>query len=163
MPDAVRNAAEGQVFPSKADVHSPEIMSQHMKDLARFFGADLVGIAKLAANQDDLPFAIVCGLRAEYDPREHPGVGGQGAALTGSYVAFNMGAAIREYGFRATRREIDDIDRLAVTANLGTLNADGRLTTPQLGSKVYVADAVLTDIPLQADSEEVFDWTKPTS
>jgi epoxyqueuosine reductase QueG len=40
---------------------------------------------------------------------------------------------------------------LAAQAKLGTLNSEGRLVTPQFGTKVYVANAIRTDLPLAVD------------
>ena len=37
----------GGVNPVKTEVHSPNVMAQHVKDLARFYGADLVGIVQM--------------------------------------------------------------------------------------------------------------------
>jgi epoxyqueuosine reductase QueG len=91
VTELLRNAPAGNVFPTQADIHTPEIMAHHVKEMARYFGAELVGIARLEA------------------------------------------------------------DTLAAQAGLGTLNAAGRLVTPQFGAKVYIADAICTDLPLAAD------------
>ena len=166
VPPAIRNAPEGAVFPTRSDVHTPEVMTEHIRDLGRFFGASLVGVARLDASGDaEYPFAVVCGIAGEYDPRKAQGIGGQAAALTGAYVTFNIAAAIREYGFRATRKTDDtvDLDRLAVCAGLGTLDAEGRLTTPEHGRKLYLADAIRTDLPLNPGTEETYEWARPTS
>ena len=40
----VREAAEGSIFAVRAETHTPAIMSQHIHDLGKFFGADLVRI-----------------------------------------------------------------------------------------------------------------------
>jgi hypothetical protein len=155
VPTAIRDATEGQVFPVKADTHTPEVMAEHIKEMGRFFGADLVGIARSNSHdQEGYPFAIVCVIRSEYDPRVSPGIGGQAAALTGAYVTFNLAAAIREFGYRATRVSEADLDGLAAHAELGSLDVDGRLITKDFGKRVHVADAILTDLPLRADGEE---------
>jgi epoxyqueuosine reductase QueG len=66
-------------------------------------------------------------------------------------VTFVLSAWIRELGFRATRSGEADAERLAAAAGLGKLNADGRLVAPGHGTKVHVADVILTDLPLVAD------------
>ena len=48
VTELIRNAPAGNLFPTQADIHTPEITSDHVKGMARYFGADLVGIAKLA-------------------------------------------------------------------------------------------------------------------
>lgn len=153
VPPAIRQVAEGQVFPVKADTHTPEVMTEHVKEMGRFFGADLVGIAKIDV-EGEYPYAIMCAIRSEYDPRESNGIGGQAAVLTGAYVTFNLAAAIREFGYRATRSNETELDRLAERAGLGRLDTAGHLLTRDFGLKVYVADAILTDLPLSPNDPE---------
>ena len=153
--EIIRRAPEGAIFPARADLHTPEITSSHVKELARYLGADLVGIAGLDANEGadgkGYPFAVVCAVRAEHDPRDAAGVGGQVPVQNGLFVTFVLSAWIRELGFRATRSEDADAERLAAAAGLGKLNTDGRLVAPKYGTKVHVADVILTDLPLVAD------------
>jgi epoxyqueuosine reductase len=166
VTEMMRRAPEGNVFPTKADIHSPEITAGHVKELARYLGADLVGIAKLdpdvpaasalAAGAEDkaeqrYPFAVVCAVRADYRPSEAPGIGGQVPVQNGLFITFLLSAWIRELGFRATAKSNVNAERLAVAAGLGQLNSEGRLVTAQYGSQVHVADAILTDLPLVAD------------
>lgn len=155
VPPAIRDTTEGQVYPVKADTHTPEVMAEHVKEMGRFFGADLVGIAKTAADEEgEYPFAIVCVIKSDYDPRVSRGIGAQAAALTGGYVTFSLAAAIREFGYRATRRSEVNLDRLAERAGLGRLDSEGRLVTPDFGRKAYIADVILTDLPLSSDGPE---------
>jgi hypothetical protein len=158
----IRSAPEGSVFAVKAETHTPEVMSAHVKELGRFFGADLVHIAgtaglDVAATETEaeegreLPFAVFCLFRAEHDPREAPGIGGHAAALEGAFATFQIGAIIREFGFHATRLVQADADKLAAAAGLGTLDESGRLSTPRFGRKVHVADVILTDLPVAPD------------
>jgi hypothetical protein len=102
-------------------------------------------------DDDAYPVAIICAIRSEYDPRTSSGVGGQAAALTCAYVTFNLAAAIREFGYNATRAGEADVEGLAVRAGLGTLDAHGRFVTREFGSRVYLGDAVYTDLPLAVD------------
>jgi hypothetical protein len=164
VPPAIRAAADGQVFPAKSEIHAPEVMSEHVKELGRFFGATLVGIARLSEDGgDQYRFAILPAIASEYDPRVSLGIGGQAAALIGAYVSFNLAAAIREFGFHAQRWAGEDLDRLAVCAGLGKPDSEGHLVTSRLGRNVYLAEAVLTDMPLSPDSQEVYAWVAPTS
>jgi hypothetical protein len=152
--EIVRKAPEGAIFPAKAELHTPEITASHIKDLARFLGADLVGIARLDppdAGGEGYPFAVVAVVRAGHDPRTAPGVGGQTPVLNGLYVTFVLSAYIRELGYHATAKEGPTGEPLAARAGLGTLDAEGRLVTPQYGTHVYVADVIRTDLPLAAD------------
>jgi hypothetical protein len=169
VTELIRNAPEGNVFPTKAELHTPEITSSHVKGMAEYFGADLVGIAKSDSNDrsapsrppagredtgeggEHYPFAVICAVRADYDPRTSPGIGGQVPVQNGLFITFVLSAWIRELGFRATVSSGADSEKLAAAAGLGTLNADGRLVTSKYGSHVYVANVIWTDLPLAAD------------
>ena len=145
IPYGFKQVTPGGVNPVRTEVHSPNVMSSHVKELARFYGADLVGIVQLPDY-----FAIVCVLRSDYDMRTAQGIGGQTPALKGLFASFTVGAYIRELGYTADASEVDR-ERLAAAAGLGTLDADGRLVTRQFGRNVHVADVLLTDLPLEPD------------
>ena len=153
--EMIRKAAEGNVFPTKAELHTPDITSSHVKGMAEYFGAELVGIVRLNAEDNGdgefYPFAVVCAVHADYDPRTSLGIGGQVPVQNGLFITFILSAWIRELGFRATAKQKTNVEKLAAKAGLGTLNSDGRLITPQFGAKVYVAEAIFTDLPLAAD------------
>jgi hypothetical protein len=165
VTEMIRNAPEGNIFPTKAELHTPEITSSHVKDLARYLGTDLVGIARLTILPSPLPrggegkgegdsndpFAVICAVQADYDPRQAPGIGGQVPVQKGLFITFVLSAWIRELGFRATSALDPNAERLAATAGLGTLNAEGRLVTPQFGTRVHVANVIRTDLPLAPD------------
>ena len=184
VTELMRKAPAGNIFPTKAELHTPEITSTHLKGMAHYFGAELIGIAKLenfsprplqpnppqglgrtrqsivaradpppaAAGEDnDYPFAVMCAVHADYDPRSAPGIGGQMPVQNGLFITFVLSAWIRELGFRATVVRDADTDALAAKAGLGTLNGQGKLLTAKFGAKVYVADAIYTDLPLAAD------------
>jgi hypothetical protein len=149
--EIVRRAPEGNVFPTRAELHTPEITSRHVKGMARYLGADLVGIAALNPENEPLPFAVVCAVRADDDPRTSPGVGGQVPVQNALFVTFVLSAWIRELGFRATSTRDARAEPLAARAGLGRLDAQGRLVTRELGAGVHVADVILTDLPLAPD------------
>ena len=146
--EMMRKAPEGNIFPVKADLHTPEITSGHVKELATYLGADLIGVTK---GNDEYPFAVITVVKSDYDPAHAPGVGGQVPVQNALYVTFVLSAWMRELGYRATAKEDPEGQRLAAAAKLGTLNGKGRLTTPKFGSKVYVGNVIWTDLPLVAD------------
>src|SRR5262245_50649702 len=135
VTELLRNAPAGNVFPTPADIHTPEITAQHVKELAYYLGAEQVGIARLAANSasnpDDYPFAVLCTVRAEYDPRGLAGIGGQGPVQKGLFISFVLNGWIKEMGFPGSIEPHLEAEILAVQAGLGTLNAEGRFVTPQ--------------------------------
>ncbi|MSP41542.1 MAG: hypothetical protein EXR70_23910 [Deltaproteobacteria bacterium] len=167
--ELIRNAPAGNVFPTKAELHTPEITASHVKGMAQYFGAELIGIAKLdnlpplplgegrgegqttSSEVNDLPFAVLCAVHADYDPLRAKGIGGQMPVQNGLFITFVLSSWIRELGFRATTVRDGNADALAAKARLGTLNGDGRLVTREFGANVYVADAIYTDLPLAAD------------
>jgi hypothetical protein len=162
VTEMIRNAPEGNVFPTKAELHTPEITSSHVKGMAQYFGAELVGITKLSSNENlqgvDMaegdaayPFAIICAVHADYDPRKAPGIGGQVPVQNGLFISFVLSAWIRELGFHATAAPDPDAEKLAAAAGLGTLNQEGRLVTPQFGANVHVANVIRTDLPMAPD------------
>ncbi len=154
IPHAFSQVHDGETNPVRTEVHSPNVMSSHIKELGRFYGADLIGIVGLPSDQG---FAIVSVLKADYDPRTAAGVGGQTPALKGLFATFTLAAYIRELGYGATRAFAEDNrgERLAAAAGVGDLNADGRLVTRRFGRGVYVAEVIFTDLPLQPDGREI--------
>lgn len=182
VTELIRNAPPGNVFPTKADIHTPEITSSHVKEMARYFGVDLAGIARLPSplplpragegkakanklasesalplgegkgeGDEQFPFAVVCVVRAEYDPRTAQGIGGQVPVQNGLFITFVLSAWIRELGFRASAAPDANAEKLAAAAGLGEINVDGRLVTRQYGTNVHVASIIRTDLPLAAD------------
>ena len=168
VTELMRKAPAGNIFPTKAELHTPEITASHVKGMAQYFGTELIGIAKLDdlsprphagegegerknSEENDLPFAILCAVHADNDPRTSPGIGGQMPVQNGLFITFVLSSWIRELGFRATVVRDADADALAAKAGLGTLNGEGRLVTAEFGAGIYVADAIYTDLPLAAD------------
>ena len=153
VTEMIRNGPAGSVFPTKTELHTPEITSSHVKGMAEYFGAELVGIVKLAPNDnpEGHTFAVICAVHADYDPRAAPGVGGQVPVQNGLFISFVLSSWIRELGFRATAAPDPDAEKLAAAAGLGKLNNEGRLVTPQFGPNVHVANVIRTDLPLAAD------------
>jgi hypothetical protein len=153
VTEMIRNAPEGNVFPTKTELHTPEITSSHLKGMAEYLGAELIGVAKLdpGENPESYPYAVICAVHADYDPRQSPGIGGQVPVQNGLFITFVLSAWIRELGFRATAAPDPNAEKLAAQAGLGTLTKEGRLITPQFGANVHVANVIRTDLPLAAD------------
>jgi hypothetical protein len=143
---------DGDTNPVRTEVHSRNVMASHIKELAQFYGADLVGIVELTSEPGS---AIVSVLKADYDTRTAKGIGGQTPALKGLFETFTLAAYIRELGYRAVRSDAgDNAERLAACAGLGALDAEGRLVSRQFGRGVHLADVIVTDLPLEPDGHE---------
>ena len=155
VTEMIRSAPEGNIFPTKAELHTPEITSGHVKELAAYLGTDLIGIARLPSlplmEESNYPFAVICAVQADYDPQQARGIGGQVPVQKGLFITFVLSAWIRELGFRATAALDPNAEKLAVAAGLGTLSAEGRLVTPKFGTRVHVANVIRTDLPLAPD------------
>jgi hypothetical protein len=165
VTEMIRSAPEGNVFPTKAELHTPDITSSHVKELARYLGTDLVGIARLnvapsplpqggegkTEGDEQYPFAVVCAVQADYDPRDAQGIGGQVPVQKGLFITFVLSAWIRELGFNATAALDPNAEQLAAAAGLGTLDTQRRLVTPKFGTRVHVANVIRTDLPLAPD------------
>lgn len=158
MPEIIGKAPEGAVFPTRTELHTPEVTASHVKELALYLHAQCVGIVDLSKQDPEIargyPFAVVCGVHAEHDPYTAAGVGGQAPVQNGQFVTFIVAAYIRETGYRATMKiEVprEQRERLAVAAGLGRLNGDGRLAVAKHGTRIHVADVIFTDLPLAAD------------
>jgi hypothetical protein len=145
IPHGFKQVTPGGVNPVKTEIHSPNVMSVHVKELARFYGASMVGIVQLPEK-----FGIVCVMSSDYDTRTALGIGGQTPAVKGLFATFTLGAYIRELGYTADSSDVD-CERLAVVAGLGVIDAEGRFVTRKFGRNVYVTDVLLTDLPLEPD------------
>ncbi len=155
VPELLRNAPEGVVFPAKAELHTPAITSDHLKQLATYLGACMTGIARLEPQPVDeggpYPYAVLCAVTADYDPRTAPGLGWQVPVQNALFVTFVLSAWMRELGYRATAVEDPDAVNLAVKAGMGRRTADGRLETAKYGTGVHIEKIIRTDLPLAAD------------
>ncbi len=145
---------------------TPVVMSDQIKDYARQFGAELVGITMIPDEAlyegYDVPYeyAISLGMHMNRDEMEH--VPQQRAAVEVmrvykdiSHAAVQLGEKIRSMGWEAkaygnpNSTELLHIP-LAISAGLGQLGKHGSLISKEYGSNFRLA-AVLTDLPLQPD------------
>ena len=172
MPEKVRAYAEagGRVEESPAE------MSRLLKKVARFLGADKVGIADVHPNwiysheynlkshehyPIDVPEgcnkAVVLAVAMDYDVlRSSPSAAAGAATGMGysrmAFVAGNVAAFIRQLGYRAVPAGNDTALSvpLALAAGLGDWSRMGLLVTPEFGPRVRLCK-VFTDLPLSPD------------
>jgi reductive dehalogenase len=149
----------------------PEILTSMIKKAARFFGADLVGIAPIDRNwlytenrrrepynvPESYEYAIVMAVEMEYDAiATSPGF--MSAAATGlgystmAFVELELAAFIQRLGYNAmtSGNEVALSVPLAIDGGLGQYGRHGILITKPFGPRVRIAK-VLTDIPLVRD------------
>ena len=160
---------------------SPEAMTRIVKQVARFLGADLVGICQVHPNwvyshefntitmehypieiPDRCQNAIVMALEMDYETlRTSPsGVAGAATGLGYSRMAFlaNLLAAfVRGLGYQAVPAGNDTALSipLAMAAGLGEWSRMGLLITEPFGPRVRLCK-VFTDLPLKTDGYRPF-------
>jgi len=162
------------VSPQQYPVLDPAAMSEQIKAVARFYGADLVGICKLdqrwvyshyfdmetgAYGKLEVPYqyAIVMGLEMDFAQiRKSPGFGASAATAVRyskmAEVAPKLAKYIRMLGYPAVPAGNDTAQSipLAIDAGLGELGRLGLLLTPEFGARQRLCK-VLTDLPLVPD------------
>ncbi|MFW9907820.1 MAG: reductive dehalogenase [Candidatus Thorarchaeota archaeon] len=145
-----------------------------VKKAARFFGANLVGIAELdqrwlyTHNRSGQPYSIpeefnriiVVGIEMDYDAiATSPTF--TSAATTGlgysmmAFVETELASFIKRFGYRAIPcgNEIGLSVPMAIDAGLGQYGRHGLLITKAYGPRIRIAK-VLTDMPLLVDSPD---------
>jgi len=163
----------------------PGQMSSKLKSLARYYGADIVGIAMLREDHfyshrgrpkpeyaeevhPSHPFGIVVGARMDMEVIDQaPGnpvlvessLSYVKTAVTGMLLSYYL----RELGYSA-RNHMDGnyllvANRVAMDAGLGEFGRCGMLVTPDFGPAVRFS-VVTTDLPLIADSPVEFGLTE---
>lgn len=168
-------AKGGSIYPVKTEVEDPVAMSRGIKELAKWWGADLIGITELESiqlqpqeatdtgtaekNEDgggsanvesSYRFAIVCAIASDHNPSEAKGLGGQVVSQNGAIVIHYLRSYIRELGYQAEIGGVDSLE-VAAKAGLGRLNSSGRFVTTLKGAHVEVFEPVLTNMPLAVD------------
>jgi ferredoxin len=149
-------------------------MSERIKKVARFYGADLVGICEVdsrwvyshyfdlatgAYDELEIPYryAIVLGIRMddqalERSPRFEASATTALAYSRMAEVAASLAKYIRALGYPAVPSGNDTAQSipLAIDAGLGELGRCGLLVSPQFGPRQRLCK-VFTDLPLQPD------------
>ncbi|MEK6562120.1 MAG: reductive dehalogenase domain-containing protein [Candidatus Binatota bacterium] len=176
----MRQLPEGAVNPDRTAVSDPAGMARNIKEVARFLGADVVGITHLdqayvyshrardkaamgqkAGDPIHLPhrYAICMGFASDYykflsnNSRISDADYGMG---NNRMIAptFMLAAYIREMGYPARAHDYarGEVNPipLAVNAGLGELGRHGMLIHEEYGSRIHLS-VVTTDLPLAVD------------
>ena len=154
----LNDAPEGRVNPVVSEVHSPEVMTEHLQVLGASLGADLVVVLPLddGANrkvQDTFgsdprayAHAVVPAVRAHDDIDAAPGLGGQFPLIKAQMLDFVLASYIRELGYPATVHYFSN--QVAATTLLGDLWSTSGHALRKLRPYAVVAGILLTDLPL---------------
>jgi epoxyqueuosine reductase len=162
------------VNPNQFPIPDPAWMSERIKEVARFYGADLVGITKIdprwvyshsferatgkyAELNISYKYAVVMGIEMDWKHiNESPGPEASAAtALAYSQMAELAGSLakyIRMLGYPAIPCGNDTTQSipLAIDAGLGELGRNGLMISPEYGPRQRLCK-VLTDLPLIPD------------
>jgi epoxyqueuosine reductase len=171
------------VNPEPYPASDPAEMSERIKRVARFYGADLVGICELdrrwvyshyfdretgAYGELEIPYkyAIVMGVEMDWEGiNQSPGFPASAATALAysrmAEIAPSLAKYIRALGHPAVPAGNDTAQSipLAIDAGLGELGRNGLLATPEFGSRQRICK-VLTDLPLQPDQPVDFGMQK---
>jgi ferredoxin len=178
--DIFRKLPEGRVNPERTGVDDPERMARNIKEIARFFGADVAGITHLdqayvyshrargnpasgekAGDPIDLPhkYAICLGFESDYEKflTNNSRISDAEYGLGNVHMiepTFLLAAYIREMGYPARGHYYGRGEvnpiPLAVNAGLGELGRHGMLIHQDYGSRLHLA-VVTTDLPMAVD------------
>jgi ferredoxin len=178
--DIFRKLPEGRVNPEQTPVDDVEKMARNIKEIARFFGADVAGITHLdqayvyshrargnpasgekAGDPIDLPhkYAICLGFESDYDKflTNNSRISDAEYGLGNIHMiepTFLLAAYIREMGYPARGHYYGRGEvnpiPLAVNAGLGELGRHGMLIHQDYGSRLHLS-VVTTDLPMAVD------------
>ena len=161
-----------QWYKERIEVEDPSEMAEMVKRAALFFGADLVGVAKLderwlyhnmryTLEPIELPkemrYAVVIAIEMDaVGIATSPGCPASAATGLGyskmAFVASTLAEFIRNLGYSAVPagNDVGLSVPLAIDAGLGELGRHGMLITPEYGPRVRLCK-VYTDLPLGVD------------
>jgi len=175
-----RDARGVQIPPEKMLVSSPAEMSKKIKEVAKWLGADLIGITKMDLNwfyshwgthtverygvhEEGIPievpeeykWAIVMAIEMDYENLKRSPANCATTDLAYSHMAIvssSLAEFIRELGYKATPlgNEMALSKPMAVDAGLGELGRNGLLITEKFGPRVRICK-VITSLPLVPD------------
>jgi len=176
----MRQLPEGAVNPDRTAVSDPAGMARNIKEIARFLGADVVGITHLdqayvyshrardkaamgqkAGDPIHLPhrYAICMGFASDYYKflTNNSRISDADYGLGNNHMiapTFMLAAYIREMGYPARAHDYarGEVNPipLAVNAGLGELGRHGMLIHEEYGSRIHLS-VVTTDLPLAVD------------
>ena len=165
---------DDEINPEKYPIGDPAEMSDRIKKVARFYGADLVGISKIdprwvyenyfepiTGNAGPVglkyKYAIVMGIEMTADMIDlSPGAEASAATAKAyshmSEISSSLAKYIRMLGYPAIPSGNDSIQSipLAIDAGLGEIGRIGLMLSPEFGPRQRLCK-VLTDLPLAPD------------
>jgi len=175
--DALSRAPKGDINPVRVQVDDPEAMSRHIKRVAQYLGADVVGIARAHPTMlyqggisdegtavgggepealDELcrkyPYLIVATTAWDYDMiqahRHHIGDAAYHTSQQkGAVMLHSLEGYIKELGY-TSKRGMANGQAAALAAGVGELGRNGMIITEKYGARVNMTGVLMTDLPL---------------
>lgn len=176
--DMLGRGGIGGVNPDRVEVTDPEAMTRHIKAVAKYLGADVVGIARAhpsmmyvgSRSQEDggagadaatesieercekYPYLILVSTALDYDTlqahRHHIG----DASYHFSQIRANLLVRALEGYIRelgySTLRGTVNGQVAALAAGVGELGRNGLIITEKFGARVHMPAPIMTDLPL---------------
>ncbi len=173
----INRGPKGEINSERVAVDDPEAMTRHIKRVAHFFGADVVGVARahptmLNAGQisdegtavgggepeplDEMcrkyPYVIVATTAWDHDKiQAHRHHIGDAAYHTSQQKAGlmlkSLEGYIKELGYSALRG-VAHGQAAALAAGVGELGRNGMIITEKFGARVNMTGTLMTDLPL---------------
>ncbi|MBM2812388.1 MAG: 4Fe-4S ferredoxin-type protein [Chloroflexi bacterium] len=175
--DALNRAPKGDINPVRVQVSDPAAMSRHIKRVAHYLGADVVGIARAhptmlnngrisdegmaegGAEPEDLdelcrkyPYLIVASTAWDNEMiqahRHRIGdTAYHGSQQKGNLALRSLEGYIKELGYTALRGTANG-QAVALAAGVGELGRNGLIITEKYGARVNMSGTLMTDLPL---------------
>jgi epoxyqueuosine reductase len=174
---------DSPVNTTRFPVEDPTKMAQRVKQVARLYGANLVGVTQVnpswiysnsfsvttgeyAPLAIPYKYAIVMGIEMDWDWIKHSPETGASAATALAYsrmseLASSLAEYIRNLGYSAIPCGNDTAQSipLAIDAGLGEIGRNGLLMSPEYGPRQRICK-VFTDLPLVPDKPIDFGMTR---
>jgi reductive dehalogenase len=173
----INRGAKGEINSERVRVDDPEAMTRHIKRVAHYFGADVVGIARAhptmlnagrisdegtadgggeAEPLDEMcrqyPYVIVATTAWDYDKiqahRHHIGDAAYHVSQQKAALMLkSLEGYIKELGYSALRG-VAHGQAAALAAGVGELGRNGMIITEKFGARVNMTGTLMTDLPL---------------
>jgi len=171
--NALWTQEEAPVNPERTEIEDRNALTLDMKNLARDFGADVVGVAEYNsdllfqdAGKKEHTCVLIFGMTMKYDQMVDIGPRSQDEVHRVYYnlddTAVRLSHHIGAYGYEAKIQHNGGdfpLPAMAYMAGLGELGKHGSLISPKYGSSLRLG-AVSTDMPLVVDGPRDFDMDK---
>ncbi|HWP57865.1 MAG TPA: reductive dehalogenase [Candidatus Acidoferrales bacterium] len=181
LVSVVNQASKGKINPRRVAVDDPAAMTRHIKAVARFMGADAVGIARAhpsfmyagsryvqdgtaedsfqQSSPEELcrkfPYIIVATTAWDYNKlqahRHHIGDAAYHVSQMKGHMILKALEGYVKELGYTALRGVANPQASGLAAGLGELGRNGLIINPKFGARVHMPDPIMTDLPLVPD------------